>query len=658
MSLISYAFLIPLFPLAAFLMTVFLTRHFKGSKISAGVSIAMNALSFGFSVLLLSFLVQSMLTAFIDKRIGPFTNTFQLSFPWIHLSGGVGFPPLHLEIGVLVDPLSSIMAVMVTFVSTLIIIYSVGYMSKDPAFSMFFSYMSLFVSAMLTLVFSNNFLLTFIAWELVGLCSYLLIGFWYTKPSAARAAIKAFVVTRTGDIGFLIGIIALYHATGTFNFSQLANHHLQLLLTGWMSWGIPLLIFCGAVGKSAQFPLHVWLPDAMEGPTPVSALIHAATMVTAGVYLVARSYFLFVGSPIALLTVAWIGGFTAFLAATMAIVQWDSKRVLAYSTVSQLGFMMLALGVGPIGFVAAIFHLLTHAFFKALLFLGAGSVSHPFHDKENPFDMRHYGGLRKKMPHTFWTFLFATLAITGAPFFAGFFSKDEILSAVYHSTLPTHEILWGLAVFTAFLTSAYMFRMFFLIFYGGKEPNPHAHESPTTMVFPLAVLAVFALGAGWIGWPGHSWIEQFFETPYKELNHTPVLPTDWFGIAVGTGVFVLGFGVAKLLYANGVRYASWLENAVVKPFHTFFVRKWYMDDFWNAVLQVLAYRLAGIASWFDTTIVDGSVRSIGSLTGWTGQALRATQTGFVQQYALVILCTVLILGLVLAFGGHWWILRF
>lgn len=652
MNWIHYAAFVPLLPLAAFLIIVFATRRFPDSRTSALVSIALNSAAF---VIALGVLI-NLIGLIRDAKVAP---RFEFSFSWIDLISNGILPHLHLEIGMILDPLSTILAVMVTLVSTLIMIYSIGYMEGDPAFSMFFSFMSLFVSAMLTLVYSNNFLLTFVAWELVGVCSYLLIGFWYHKPSAARAAIKAFVVTRTGDIGFLIGIIALYHATGSLNFSNLAARLAHLPLTGWMSWGIPLLIFCGAIGKSAQFPLHVWLPDAMEGPTPVSALIHAATMVAAGVYLVARSYFLFAASPIALLTVAWIGGFTAFLAATMAMVQWDSKRSLAYSTVSQLGYMMLSLGVGPIGFVAAIFHLLTHAFFKALLFLGAGSVSHPFHEKENPFDMHHYGGLRTKMPHTFWIILFGTLAISGAPLFAGFFSKDEILSAVFHSNLPTHHVLWGLAVFTAFLTSAYMFRMFFLMFYGPRKADPHAHESPTVMVAPLAVLALFALGGGWFGWPGKSLIERFFENPYREMFAIPASHgADWFGMSVGVTVFLLGFGVAKFFYGSGLRYASWMEHPFVKPIHTFLIRKWYLDDFWNAILQIAAYRLSSIASWIDTNVVDGGVRGAGVLTSWAGTRLRVTQSGLIQQVALVITVCVVIGAACLAIGGAWWIRLF
>ncbi len=586
-----------------------------------------------------------------------YTGPLEYSRPWIDLPGIGGFPPLHLEVGVLIDPLSTILAVMVTLISTLIMIYSVGYMAKDPGFSMFFSFLSLFASAMLLLIFSNNFLLTFVGWELVGLCSYLLIGFWYKKPSAARAAIKAFVVTRTGDIGFLIGIVILYWAVGSLNYVELSKMDLHSHLLGWMSWGVPLLIFCGAVGKSAQFPLHVWLPDAMEGPTPVSALIHAATMVAAGVYLVARSYFLFIQSPEALLTVAWIGGFTALLAATMAIVQWDSKRSLAYSTISQLGYMMLSLGMGSIGFVAAIFHLLTHAFFKALLFLGAGSVSHPFHDKENPFDMHHYGGLSKKMPYTYMTFLIATLAITGCPLFAGFFSKDEILSAVFHAiNTPSHLILWGMAIFTAFLTSAYMFRLLFLTFLGKEKREEHAHESPLTMTAPLMALALFALVGGWFGWPGHSWIEGFFE-PYRALYPIAEHGVDWFGMGIGATVFFLGLGTAWVLYGQGLRYASLMEIPVVKTFHHLCIRKWYLDDFWNFVLQVLVYRLSGIMSWVDANLVDALVRMVGNFTGWLGQVLRGAQTGLVQQYLFVIFSSLVIILLILNSGGHWWIVK-
>ncbi|MCL5054696.1 MAG: NADH-quinone oxidoreductase subunit L [Firmicutes bacterium] len=656
MDSLKFAYLIPLLPLAAFLLIVFVTRFFKGSRISSYISILLNTAAFVLSC----FVFWKILNL---ENTGAYSGPIQFSLSWIHLHSVSGIIPLHLQIGILLDPLSVIMALMVTFVSTLIMIYSIGYMEGDPGFSTFFAYMSLFVMAMLILTLSNNFLLTFAGWELVGLCSYLLIGFWYKKPSAAKAAIKAFVVTRTGDVGFLIGMITLYWKTGTFNFVQISHLNLPALLSGWLLWGIPLLIFCGAVGKSAQFPLHVWLPDAMEGPTPVSALIHAATMVAAGVYLVARTYFLFVISPIALLTVAWIGVFTAFIAATMALVQWDIKRVLAYSTVSQLGYMMLGLGVGPIGFVAAIFLLLTHAFFKSLLFLGAGSVSHPFHEEENPFDMHHYGGLKKKMPHTYWTFLFATLAITGCPLFAGFFSKDEVIAAAFHSQILTHEALWGIALFTAFLTSAYMFRMFFLTFHGTKEPDPHVHESPYVMLLPLMILAVFSLIGGWFGIPGGllgipDWIANFM-TPYLHLYHVPVSHSvDWFGMSLGTLVFAAGFSTAWVLYAKGLRFASILKNPIIKPFHQLFAQKWYMDDLWGFILGAFGFGLSSIASWVDTNLFDGSVRGVGMGTGWLGLKIRSIQTGFVQQYAFIIYLAVLILIIFVVSGGYLWTARF
>jgi NADH-quinone oxidoreductase subunit L len=658
MDWIKFAYLIPLLPLAAFLLIVFGFRFFKGSRISSYVSILFNTASFVLSCFVFLKILNLEHT---DSYSGP----IQFSLSWIHLHSVSGIIPLHLQIGILLDPLSAIMALMVTFVSTLIMIYSIGYMEGDPGFSTFFSYMSLFVMAMLTLTLSNNFLLTFAGWELVGLCSYLLIGFWYKKPSAAKAAIKAFVVTRTGDVGFLIGMIILYWKTGTFNFIQISHLNLPALLSGWLLWGIPLLIFCGAVGKSAQFPLHVWLPDAMEGPTPVSALIHAATMVAAGVYLVARTYFLFVISPTALLVVAWIGVFTAFMAATMALVQWDIKRVLAYSTISQLGYMMLGLGVGPIGFVFAIFLLLTHAFFKALLFLGAGSVSHPFHEEENPFDMHHYGGLKKKMPHTYWTFLFATLAITGCPLFAGFFSKDAVIDSAFQSRILTHNLLWGLALFTAFLTSAYMFRMFFLTFHGTKEPEHQVHESPWVMILPLMILAVFSLIGGWFGFswyrlhlPWHDWIERFMN-PYVQLYHIPVSHTiDWMGMGLGTFVFLAGFFTAWVLYSKGLRFASALENPIIKPFHQLFVQKWYMDEFWGLILSLFGFGLSSIASWIDTNLFDGTVRGIGMGTGGIGLKIRSIQTGFVQQYAFIIYLAVLILIIFVVSGGYLWTARF
>src|SRR5579864_4765409 len=419
-----------------------------------------------------------------------------LTYRWVTL----GNHPL--TVGFVVDPLSAVMAAMVGVVASLITIYSVGYMHGDPRFSRFFAYLSLFQFSMLFLVLADNFLFIYAGWELVGLCSYLLIGFWFERPSAARAALKAFITTRVGDFSMMIGILILFLHTHTLNFTEVFKGIEAGQIGGPLLTAAAILVFGGAVGKSAQVPLHVWLPDAMEGPTPVSALIHAATMVAAGVYLVARTYPLFLASPdhTALTVVAYIGGITAVVAATMGVVEDDIKRVLAYSTISQLGYMMLGLGV--LGYTAGMFHLITHAFFKALLFLGAGSVIHGVATN----NIKQMGGLAQAMPWTAWTFIAATLALTGIPPFAGFFSKDQVLAAAF-----AHDrVLWALGAAGAFLTSLYMGRLIWYTFagtYRGGDPQAPAHgsaghggphESPAVMVVPLVILAVFAVFLGWV----------------------------------------------------------------------------------------------------------------------------------------------------------------
>ncbi|HHT01857.1 MAG TPA: NADH-quinone oxidoreductase subunit L, partial [Firmicutes bacterium] len=442
----AYAWLVPLLPLMAFPVIIFLTG--RNRLLSAAIAITLMGAAF-----LLSLMIA------VEWLANPITHEYAWS--WIKIAG------LEIEMGVLLDGISVMMLATVSLVALLVQIYSLGYMRDDPGFSRYFAYLSIFTFSMLGLVIANDFLQFYVFWELVGLCSYLLIGFWFAKPLAAQAAKKAFVTTRGGDFFLLLGILILFLATGSFNFRELAAN-VSLLPGGAFLALTALLIFMGPVGKSAQFPFHVWLPDAMEGPTPVSALIHAATMVAAGVYLIARTFFLFAASPVAAEIVAYVGGVTAIFAATIALTQFDIKRILAYSTISQLGYMVMALGVG--GFTASMFHLMTHAFFKALLFLAAGSVIIGLHHIQ---DIRQMGGLWRRMPITTATFLVGALALSGIFPFSGFWSKDAILAATLESG---HTLLYVVGSFVAFLTALYMFRLFFIAF-TGPEGKHRAHET-------------------------------------------------------------------------------------------------------------------------------------------------------------------------------------
>ena len=479
--MMDYVWLIPLFPLIGFLINGLL-----GKRLSKNVVGTIGSLAVGLSFLLTVAIFLEFLHLPEGSRVVEKTM-----FTWISAGS------FQAQAAFLIDPLSLVMLLVVSGVSTLIHIYSVGYMHDDPGFYRYFSYLNLFVFNMLLLVSANNFLLMFVGWEGVGLCSYLLIGFWYERRSASDAGKKAFVVNRIGDFGFLLGIFIIFWTFGTLNFREVfAAAAPHFAVGSVVITAATLCLFLGATGKSAQIPLYVWLPDAMEGPTPVSALIHAATMVTAGVYMLARCSALFVLAPISMTVVATVGLLTAFFAATMGMAQNDIKRVLAYSTVSQLGYMVLACGVGA--FVSGIFHLMTHAFFKALLFLGSGSVIHGMHGQQ---DMRHMGGLRKHMPITYWTFVVATLAISGIFPFAGFFSKDEIL---FNTLVDGHVLYWGVATVAALITAFYMFRAVFMTFHGEERfdhHKVHPHEAPWTMAVPLIILAVLSAVGGFVGFP-------------------------------------------------------------------------------------------------------------------------------------------------------------
>jgi NADH-quinone oxidoreductase subunit L len=559
--------------------------------------------------------------------------------------------PLTVNLGVRVDGLTAVMLVVVTSVSFLVQIYSQGYMAGDPGYGRYFAHMSLFTTAMLGLVLADNLFMLFVFWELVGLSSYLLIGFWFHRPTAAAAAKKAFIVTRLGDLGLLAAILLIWNKAGTFQIDEIQAAAAGGLLAGWVVTWFALGIFAGAAGKSAQFPLHTWLPDAMEGPTPVSALIHAATMVAAGVYLVARFFPVFEVSEEARLTVAWIGGVTALMAATIAMVQTDLKRVLAYSTISQLGYMMLALGV--FGYVAAIFHLFTHAFFKALLFLGSGSVNHA----TNTFDMRLMGGLRKAMPITFATFVIGSLSLAGIFPLAGFWSKDEILLDAWNE----ERVLWAIAAGVALLTAFYMFRAIFMTFFGeyrGGEPvheaeettahaDPaHPHESPWVMAIPLIVLAVPAVVAGFFNVTGGfgDFINGALEHPHEGDRF------EW-GIAISSSALAVG-GIAL---AWAIYYKQWVRaesfRRVLVPFAALFENKYYLDRLYEDVLVRKVFQ----GGWnrgvelVDTYIVDGAVNGVGWVSRETGSRLRVVQTGQLQTYGLgLAVGVIVIVGAVLA----------
>jgi NADH-quinone oxidoreductase subunit L len=546
---------------------------------------------------------------------------------WIVING------FSFNVGIMVDSLTAVMLVVVSMVSLMVQIYSQGYMHGDPGYHRYYAWMSLFTASMLGLVMASSLLFAFIFWEMVGLCSYLLIGFWYHKPSAANAAKKAFIVTRLGDFGFMVGILLLYQTTGTLDIAELHQLAITGALAGTTLTWAAIGIFAGAAGKSAQFPLHVWLPDAMEGPTPVSALIHSATMVSAGVFLVARTFPLFEHSATALLVVAVIGAFTAIFAASMGLVANDIKRVLAYSTISQLGYMMLGLGTG--GVAIGIFHLFTHAFFKSLLFLCSGSVNHA----TGTFDMRLMGGLRKVMPWTYATFLIGSLSLAGIWPLAGFWSKDEILI----SALESNTWLFLLAMITVFMTAFYMFRAVFMTFggeYRGGSPEAHEahpHESPPVMIIPLVVLAILAVVGGlWNvtghfgAFMGHGETHSFIEGFFGIFAHS-IWP--WVSLIMG------GLGI---LLAYAMYSARWISperiGAMFKPFYTLFFRKYWFDELYENVF-VKTVLLKGLFAGFqviDRDGVDGAVNGVANTAVATGRIIRRAQTGQLQLYGLIM----------------------
>lgn len=546
-------------------------------------------------------------------------------------------------VGLQVDPLSTLMILVVTGVGFLIHIYSIGYMHHDKGYHRYFCYLNLFTFSMLLLVLSNNFLLMFIGWEAVGLCSYLLIGFWFEKKSASNAAKKAFVVNRVGDFGFALGIMLIFLTFHTIDFTEVlsAASHGNFEAGSFTITIITLLLFMGATGKSAQIPLYTWLPDAMEGPTPVSALIHAATMVTAGVYMIVRCNALYMLSPFTMTVVAGIGAVTALFAASIGLVQNDIKRVLAYSTISQLGYMFLACGVGA--FTAGVFHLMTHAFFKALLFLGSGSVIHALSGEQ---DMRKMGGLRHHIPTTYKTFLVGTVAIAGIPPFAGFFSKDEIL---LESLVRGNFIYWSIGALAAFFTAFYMFRLLFMTFHGESRLDHHAaehlHESPRNMTLPLTVLAGLSFFGGFLGIPGASAINHFLSPVlggHTEIpgaasggHHGAWLP--YLMMVVSTAIALGGIFLAHHMYIKKPALPKKLAERF-SLIYKLLLNKYYVDEIYDALFVHPTKKISAQILWklVDVKMIDGSVNGIARLVRGFGNVLRLLQTGYIRNYAFYI----------------------
>ena len=652
--------LIPFFPLLGAIINGLLGKRFiKNEKVIGAI---------GTGMLFLSFLVSCK---YFIQLLGDSVKSHQnVIASWMSVG------KLQVDWGFLLDPLSALMILVVTGVGTLIHLYSIGYMHGEEGFYRYFSYLNLFVFSMLMLVLGNNALVMFVGWEGVGLCSYLLIGYYFEKKSAGDAAKKAFVMNRVGDFGFLLGLFTLFWALGshgvwTINFVEITeNAHLlsgDMILGASVTTVATLCFFLGATGKSAQLPLFTWLPDAMEGPTPVSALIHAATMVTAGVYMIGRMNLLFAMSPTTMFVVALVGALTAIFAATIGFAQNDIKRVLAYSTVSQLGFMFVAMGVGA--FTAGIFHLMTHAFFKACLFLGSGSVIHAMHKAlhhahldDDAQDMRNMGGLRKKMPITWATFGISCLAISGLPFFSGFFSKDEILWWAFASTRG-NKVIWVIVVVAAFMTAFYMFRCLYMTFYGEQKTNPkakdHVHESPWVITLPLVVLAGLATVGGLIGIPHAIDIAHVgnklnaFLAPV--FHHSQELYKIEAHGSASTEIILMVFSVAIALAGIGFATVMYMKDpslpgkftAKFPTLHRVVFNKWYVDEIYDT-LFVNSTKKLGIFCWkgFDVKVVDGIVNGIAKLVGALSSVLRYTQSGLFTNYALtMVLGTVVMLAI-------------
>ena len=620
--MINLVWLIPLFPLAGFLING-LGRNVLPKSIVGFIGCLSVLLSFGLSI-----------GIFLELNASD-TKSFEiLLFDWISVGN------LSIPFSFLIDPLSAIMLLIVTGIGFLIHIYSTGYMHSDAGFAKFFSYLNLFIFFMLLLVLGSNYVVMFIGWEGVGLCSYLLIGFWFSNPTYASAAKKAFVMNRIGDLGFLLGVFLIFTTFGSVEFVKVFPQAATMVSGDSVLVLITILLFIGATGKSAQLPLFTWLPDAMAGPTPVSALIHAATMVTAGIYMIARSNILFTLSPLTLSIIAVIGLATAILAATIALTQTDIKKVLAYSTVSQLGYMFLGLGVGA--YTGAFFHVITHAFFKALLFLGAGSVIHAVSNEQ---DMRQMGGLKKKLPITFLTMLMGTIAISGIPPFSGFFSKDEILAHVFEY----NKILWIIALIGAMLTAFYMFRMLFLTFYGTfrgtTEQEHHLHESPFSMTFPLIVLAILSVVGGFIGIPhvlgGHHWLAEFLSPVFAASNArtesiVPDATTEYMLMAVSVAAAIIAAIGAYIRYLKSAHIPV-PDNGERTALASLSFNKYYIDEIYDSLI---GKPLNALSQFFfkvvDKSGIDGIVNGVGKTANASSQGLRLLQTGNVGFYIFIM----------------------
>jgi NAD(P)H-quinone oxidoreductase subunit 5 len=697
-TIYQYAWLIPVLPLAAAMF------------IGLGL-ISFNKFTNSLRQIAAVFIV-SVLGMAMVLSLALFWNQFQGHAPYTQMIEWAAAGDFHLNMGYTIDNLTALMLVIVTTVAFLVMIYTDGYMAHDPGYVRFYAYLSLFSSSMLGLVVSPNLVQVYVFWELVGMCSYLLIGFWYDRKAAADACQKAFVTNRVGDFGLLLGILGLYWATHSFDFGTIGERLQSLVESGALSGGVAaflaVLVFLGPVAKSAQLPLHVWLPDAMEGPTPISALIHAATMVAAGVFLIARMFPVFEEIPTAMNVIAWTGVGTAFVGATIAITQNDIKKGLAYSTMSQLGYMVMAMGVGA--YSAGMFHLMTHAYFKAMLFLGSGSVIHGMegvvgHDPAYAQDMRMMGGLRKYMPITAATFFIGVLAISGIPPFAGFWSKDEILGL----TFAANPIMWGLGWLTAGITAFYMFRMYFTTFEGSFRGNDEAvtnqikaeqlqaaglafgpgamnpnellveeshdthhdhghhhqghhghsrspHESALSMTLPLMVLAVPSMLIGLLGTPFHNYFEAFIHPPGEVVealgpgfHSLPPGELTEFLIMAGNsvGISLIGLTLASLMYLRGKIDPSAIAEKI-PALYQLSKNKWYFDDIYNAVFVQGSRRLARQVLEVDYKVVDGVVNLAGLVTLLTGEGLKYFENGRAQFYALIVFAAVL--GLVIFSG--------
>lgn len=636
MNAFSYTVLIPLVPLFMFLLI-----GLGGMKFKPIVSGVLGTVGLGF-ITILSYITAIRYFFFEGKVDEVFQTFIPVNITWLQFT-----ETLHIDMGVMLDPISVMMLVVITTVSLMVHLYSIGYMKGEVGFERFFAFLSLFSFSMLGLVLATNIFQMYIFWELVGVSSYLLIGFYYQKPSAVAASKKAFIVTRFADLGFLIGILLLSYITGTFDFGILTQSGTSVFQSATgvtfigmsaLTWAM-LLIFMGGAGKSAMFPLHIWLPDAMEGPTPVSALIHAATMVVAGVFLVARMFPVYIfQAPNALEVISYVGGFTSLFAAVIACTQYDIKRVLAFSTLSQLGYMMLALGVSGyggeegLGYMASMFHLFTHAMFKALLFLGAGSIIHAVHSNYM-YDM---GGLRKYMPITHITFLIACLTIAGVPPLSGFFSKDEILVAAHNHNIILFWVEWAVAGLTAF----YMFRLYFNVFWGKERHYHHTpHESPLVMTIPLMILAVASIFSGFL--PFHDMVtsdKAGFET---EMHMGIAIPS----VAVG----LLGILVAFLFYKKETAIPDKISTALGGFYKTVY-NKFYFDEIYLFVThKVIFNHISRPIAWFDRNVVDATMNGIAWITNYASVRIKGLQSGQVQQYALVFVSGAVMLVLIFVY---------